>query len=129
MPKFFIFVPLNKNLVGMNKMLFAVLMLSLMLVASCKKDSTETCTHTDTTQTFTAKVKPIIDANCAVIGCHDGGTSGRSNLSTYAGVVNAVKNQNLIQQVQTGLMPQGLPALDTSDINKIILWRDNCYQQ
>ncbi len=114
----------------MNKTAICLFASLLLYVSACKKETTTpTCSPSDTTQTFTAKVKPIIDANCITSGCHDATASGGVNLTTYDGVVSATKNNNLISQVQSGLMPQGLPALPDSSINKIIAWKDNCYQQ
>lgn len=113
----------------MNKTILALAVVSLLCIASCKKETTTTCTPTDTTQTFTAKVKPIIDNNCVGAGCHDASSPPRVNLTTYDGVVSATKNNNLINQLQTGVMPKNGTPLPDSLIQKVIAWRDNCYQQ
>ena len=114
----------------MNKLTGVIVIAMLLGIAACKKDSTTSCTPSDTTQTYTAKVKAIMDANCISSGCHDAATaSGGVNLTTFAGTVSATKNNNLVQQVQTGLMPQGASKLADADIASIIAWRDNCYQE
>ena len=113
----------------MNKTLLAFIVIALS-VSSCKKDSTESCVATDTTQTYTAKVKPILDMHCTTAGCHDAGTqSGGVNLTNYNGAVDATKTHSLLTQVETGLLPQGMPHLSDAEINSIKAWRDNCYQQ
>jgi hypothetical protein len=114
----------------MNKAILAVSVLALFCVSSCKKDSTTACKTTDDTQTYQAKVKPILDTYCITSGCHDAGTSsGGVTLTTYNGAVDATKSHNLISQIQSGIMPQLQPKLPDSLINKIVAWRDNCYQQ
>src|ERR1041385_5043312 len=109
-----------------------LLLLFIMCFPSCKKDTTDSCSPTDTTQTYTAKIKPIMDANCVASGCHDAASAPLSdavNLSTFDGTMDAVKNKNMINQLQSGTMPKNAPALPDSLINRIISWRDNCYQQ
>ena len=113
-------------------MYFGLIMTTLLSVASCKKDSTPACTTTDSTQTFTAKIKPILDATCVTSGCHDAASAPLSNgvdLSNYDGAVAAAKNKDMVGLLQTGVMPKGGPVLPDSLINKIIAWRNNCYQR
>src|SRR5688500_4084334 len=115
-------IPIIKtNLSTMNKLILAISIAVLLQVTSCAKDDAPTgCTPTDTSQTYTANVKPILDTHCINSGCHDvsGGSSGLA-LTSYAGAVEGVKNHNLITQLQTGTMPQGMPKLPDSLINKI----------
>ncbi|TRW22369.1 cytochrome c [Flavobacterium zepuense] len=75
--------------------------------------------------TYQANVKAIIDNNC--VSCHsDGGQASFRDLTTYAGVVDAVQNAQLLDRIQrqngepgqmptTGRMPQG-------NINIILQW-------
>jgi hypothetical protein len=113
----------------MNKVTVCLFALLFLYVASCKKDST--CTTSDTTQTFAAKIKPIMDNSCNSVGCHNSASaSGGVVLDTYDGTVAAVKNKNLISAVSPGgSMPQGSNPLPDSLINKIIAWKNNCYQR
>jgi hypothetical protein len=66
-------------------------------------------------------IKPIIDSNCAISGCHVSGT-GRKDLSTYQGVKDVVDdgrlNQNVV--VEKTMPPSG--ALSTCNIAKIEAW-------
>lgn len=68
------------------------------------------------TETFAAKVKPIIDANC--VQCH--GTGGNSpNLTTYSSIsANAAKVKS---EVESRRMPQGF-SLSNDDIKSIVCW-------
>lgn len=75
--------------------------------------------------TYNANVKAIIDNNC--ISCHSaGGAASFRDLTTYALVVDAVQNTNLLERIQlqngepsqmpaTGRMPQG-------NIDLILQW-------
>lgn len=63
-------------------------------------------------------IEPIIDANCAVPGCHNGSRS--PNLSTLAGVqANA---QKIVQRTSNGSMPPGGDDLTADEVKKITCW-------
>jgi mono/diheme cytochrome c family protein len=73
--------------------------------------------------TYTANVKPIIDANC--IACHST-DSGNRPLQTYTQVKDAVLNTNLLDRIQRqngtqGQMPQG-GRMPQDKINTILQW-------
>jgi len=51
-----------------------------------------------TNTSFQAVIKPIIDTNCAVSGCHVSGT-GRKDLTTYQGIKDVVDDGRLEQHV------------------------------
>jgi cytochrome c5 len=94
----------------------------------------ETCAAAcDTTGTITwsGAIQSIFQNNCQ--SCHSGATpSGNLKLTTYAEVVNAVKNGRLLNAVKraTGVpaMPPSIP-LSTCDIRKIELWKNQNYIQ
>ncbi len=66
-------------------------------------------------------IKPIIDSNCAISGCHVSGT-GRKDLSSYQGVKDVVDDGRLNQHVVVSKdMPPSGP-LSTCNIAKIEAW-------
>lgn len=75
--------------------------------------------------TYSADIKPILQANC--YGCHGNGaaTAGIS-LDSYSGVEKQAKNSNLVGVITHSsgypAMPLGKPKLSDCDINKIKDW-------
>ena len=78
-----------------------------------------TCT---TTQSFSTNVNPIIQANCAISGCHDAVSSnGPGALITYQRIAD---NKTAIRTaVNTGQMPKN-GSLSAEQKNAIICWID-----
>jgi hypothetical protein len=80
----------------------------------------------DTTNiTFTQKIVPILNANCA--SCHSNsavlrGDGGGMKLQDYPDV-KAVVNQ-VYDAVNTGRMPKGGAKLDICSINAIRIWKN-----
>ncbi|WP_299252652.1 cytochrome c [uncultured Aquimarina sp.] len=72
----------------------------------------------DTTISFTASIKPIIDSNC--ITCHGG--SQFPDLRTYDGINN--NSARVRTQVVNRTMPQG-GSLSNEDIELIRCWIEN----
>ena len=65
--------------------ILACLCLIFLCLASCDKSSDNMNDCGGTTPTYTADIKPILDASCAKSGCHDAITMQNGvNLSTYA---------------------------------------------
>lgn len=110
----------------------------VVIFAGCYKDTEEelypdwTNTGADTTGcdttdvSFVTTIKPILDQNCAISGCHDAASSGNSgyDLSTYAGVnlskdriVGAVR-----QQTGFSAMPKGGAKLNNCQVSQISAW-------
>lgn len=107
----------------MNKIYTLIFsLLFLILVHSCKKEGDyDNLDCTSIAATFSANVKPIINANCLGSGCHDAG-SVNGDLTTYAGVKSKVRNGTFERQVLTDkTMPQ-LSALSLSDRQKLKCW-------
>jgi len=75
-----------------------------------------------TTQSFSTKVNPIIQANCTNAGCHDATSSnGPGALITYQRIFD---NRAAIRSaVQSGLMPKD-HALSAAQKTAIICWID-----
>lgn len=66
-------------------------------------------------------IKPIIDTNCAISGCHVSGT-GRKDLSTYQGLKDVIDDGRLNQFVviDKSMPPSG--PMSTCNIAKIEAW-------
>jgi hypothetical protein len=107
---------------------------------SCTKDKAQqppvnTCASVDSaTNTYTLRIKGIMDNNCASGGCHDAG-SASSNviLDTYAATKNSFQTKPCLCAIkQEGgclPMPQGGAKLADSLITFIQCWSDNGYPQ
>jgi hypothetical protein len=111
------------------KKMFVVLMIAGAL-AGCKKETVTTYDCTGVTPTYTATIKPILDANCASSGCHSASSSSQGyDLSSYAGSKSASSKSAFLGSIQhkSGYkaMPQGSGQLVDSDIKLISCWVQN----
>jgi uncharacterized membrane protein len=86
------------------------------------------------TVTYTGTVKSIIDNNC--ISCHGNPPtqSAPMSLTTYANVMDAVANKNLIGRISLNngdpsLMPKNGLRLPQNQIDAITQWKNNNYPQ
>ena len=108
---------------------FGAFALTLTLI-QCKKDSIDTATCTGTPPTYTADIKPIMNASCALAGCHNA-TSKQDgyDLSSYAGTVAAAGKAAFLGSIQHksgySAMPQGASQLSAAALNKIECWVQN----
>lgn len=80
-----------------------------------------------TTVSYTADVRPILDAKCATAGCHDAGTgAGGYDFSTHATTQPSATNGKLVGTVNWtagfSAMPKNQPKLSQCEINKITRW-------
>jgi len=97
------------------------------IVYACSKSNgsggtitTPTCTGT---QSFTNDVNPIIQATCAISGCHaNGSVNGPGALTSYSQIFNA--RAAIRTAIANGTMPK-TGTLSTTDRNTIICWIDN----
>ncbi len=92
------------------------------------------CNPTDTINTYFKSAKAILDGYCLGSGCHGGAGSAGVILDSYTSSVSAAKTNAKffcsIDWTCTPHMPQGYHApIDTSEINALLRWRDNCYAQ
>ena len=95
----------------------------LLLFSSCTyNEIVPVCAPDD--QTFADLVQPIIETNC--IGCHNESSGRPAILTTYDGVINAVNNHALKDEVVSLQMPPpyGSSSLSSSEINIITSWID-----
>jgi hypothetical protein len=112
-----------------NRLLLSVFSL-LLLVIACKKDAVDTADCSGFSPTYTADIKPILDASCALSGCHDSiSQQDGKNLSTYEGALAVSQNDEFLGAIQhkSGYepMPQGGPKLADATIELITCWVQN----
>lgn len=69
---------MKRNKIG----LLSILGITL-IIAACQKDSPADC---DTVPTYNSNVKEIIDSNCTLSGCHDGGSGAPGNFKNFQGL-------------------------------------------
>lgn len=111
----------------MDKLMQALKFMVLIALSACYYDSEEelypnqTCDTSDIT--FQAVIKPIVDANCALSGCHVPGT-GRVDYTTYQGIKIVADDGRLRQRVviERTMPPSG--PLSACDRSKIEIWLD-----
>lgn len=89
---------------------------------------TSSCVTTDIR--YANIVKPIVDANCNVTGCHNSATNaGGYDLSTYAGLKAVATSGQLVGSIThaSGFsqMPQGREKLSDCQISQIQTWVAN----
>ena len=97
-------------------------------VSACYYDNEETlypnessCYSPDVS--FSADIKPMIDAKCATAGCHVSGT-GRVVLTTFQSIKNIAEDGQLDDRVlQRKDMPPSAP-LSRCDQEKLQAWLD-----
>jgi hypothetical protein len=112
----------------MIKKIVVTMVVSMGLFIACTSDKEELLNAsgndcTGINATFSANVAPIIQTNCALSGCHEGGsTNGPGALTNYTQVHNAAAA--IKAAVRSGLMPQG-GSLTAGQIKTISCWVDS----
>jgi len=85
-------------------------------------------THCDSLNvSYNLDVKPIVNTNCAITGCHLPGGIGPGNFSSYdvfSGVSQTVAIRIQLPFSDTHHMPQG-GVLPPEDIEKLLCWIEN----
>lgn len=80
----------------------------------------------DTTNvTYAHDIKPIFDAKCSIVGCHDAATNaGGYNFSTQSGIQTPALNGKIVNSINwiNSPMPKNLPKLPQCEIDKITRW-------
>jgi hypothetical protein len=108
-----------------------LLIVSLLLLSTgCSKENggggggtTTVDCATVTSKAFAANVSPIIQASCAIAGCHAAGSgNGPGALTTYSQI--STNASSIRSAVSSGRMPQG-STLSTAQKNSIICWIDS----
>lgn len=112
------------------KQLFYILaiIVSGLIFHACSKEKAPkqpiTTTITETIS-FSQKIQPLIQQNCATSGCHDAGTAENGyNLSNYAGISNNAEDMLYSMRGQNGFtpMPFGGPMLENMLIDQFQAW-------
>jgi len=67
---------------------------------------------------FGATIKPIIETNCALTGCHL--DQGNITFAVFSNI--QVRTADIIARIQSGNMPKNGPRLNQADIDAIICW-------
>ena len=100
-----------------------IFLFGLLILTSCTyNELTPICTPDE--QIFCDLVQPIIESNC--MGCHSESSSRPAVLTTYDGVIDALKSHSLRDKVISLKMPPyGAPPMSQSDITTIKDWA-NC---
>jgi hypothetical protein len=86
--------------------------------------------YCDTTAVkWSSTIQPIIQVNCAYVGCHTGSTPGGGiDLSTYAGVKSSAQSGALVGSIEHAgnytPMPNTGEKMPECTISKIRIWVD-----
>ena len=112
------------------KKIFLPLVLAVAL-CGCYNDNSEDLYPASlcntTTVTYSATIKPIVTANCAISGCHTGSFPANGiELDDYAGLKSIANSGQLLGTInhQSGYsaMPQNLPQLPQCSLDQIAKW-------
>ena len=119
---------------------FAVMVLLFAIfLMGCGDDGTSSDTSDGEVEnpSFSQHIQPILNANCALAGCHGGSSPVADySLTSYAGMLgngtdstpNVVSGKSsesfLYQRVESGAMPPGATRLEAKDVVTIKNWID-----
>lgn len=101
------------------------------ILSSCTDDTGSSNDCAGVVATYSTTVKSVLDASCALAGCHSGTTPANGfNFSNYTGAkaVATSSGEKLIcainQSGNCSPMPQGGSKLDANTIKLITCWVD-----
>ena len=102
----------------------------VIFLISCAKDEDPVVDCTGPTPTYTTDIKAILDASCALSGCHNSATQQAGiDLSNYADAKIVSTEERFLGAInhKEGFepMPQNSPKLSTDKINLISCWVQN----
>jgi uncharacterized membrane protein len=107
--------------------LFAIVVLDWMIsLASCKKTGQDQPAPDPCKPKYTTDIKPVINAKCAVPGCHD----ANSTVAKFT-IDSIVKNRADIGRIRGHVFelkimpPQAAPQLTEEEKFKLKCWLDN----
>ena len=99
------------------------LFFSLFIFSSCTWNELPKVICVPDEQVYLDLVQPIIENNC--ISCHSTPANMPAVLGSYDGVIDALRNYSLKEEVINRTMPPyGSPPLSDSEINIIQKWAD-----
>ena len=104
----------------------SLIMVSFYLV-SCKKEAVDIFDCSGLTPTYTADIKPILDASCAKSGCHNAATAKKGvNLSTFASASSVSQEARFLGAIQHkqgyAKMPDDGPKLPDAQVELLTCW-------
>lgn len=73
-------------------------LLVILLGNACKKDEYKNLDCSSISSTYSASIKPIINSNCTLSGCHNAGSSN-GDYTTYNGLKTIADNRKLEDRV------------------------------
>jgi hypothetical protein len=122
--------PMSSNIVTLKTIPMStihsatILMLFALIVISCSKDDTTTADCSGSTPTYTADIAPILNASCALSGCHTAAfPSDGIDLSSYQKAKSASLNGKVLASMKHSsgakAMPLGGAKLPDGDIRKV----------
>ena len=80
--------------------------------------------HGDTGTSFATDIKPILDKNCAVPGCHNGDNGASRNWTVFTQVQNNASNIGT-RTTNKSMPPAGSTVLTEDQIRLIACWVDD----
>lgn len=106
--------------------IFAIIMLAAFY--SCKHVVKYDCTGS--APTYSENVRPLLDAACAISGCHAGNDpEGGINLSNYTDAAAAAKKKSFMGSIQHKpfyhKMPKDADRLPDAQIHILFCWIEN----
>lgn len=108
-------------------LLFLALALGL---SSCGKDAITMFDCTGISPTYSIDIKPILNASCALSGCHDAFSPNAGfDFSTYNSASSGSQSGRFLGAIQQKrgflAMPNGLPKLGDDKIKLLTCWVEN----
>lgn len=102
-----------------------IIVFGILAVFSCRKE--ESKTDCPTIPTYEGAVKVIIQENCAIAGCHDGGPFAPGNYTSFQGLNVVTSNGKFRRRVlEIKDMPLGI-ELSEDDFNTLKCWSEGGY--
>jgi hypothetical protein len=115
------------RLINLPNKTLLLLVFGLVFFFACSKDPDTNIDCTGLTPTYTADIKPILDASCAISGCHDAITQQNGyDFSSYESAKSASQGSRFLGAIQhkSGFvaMPYNLPKLSDDKVQQLTCW-------
>lgn len=106
---------------------FIAVFVLLFIGTACNKKQPATCDGS--TPTYESEIKAIISDNCNSSSCHGSG-SKNGDFTTFQGLKPQLDNGKFKSEViDSQTMPKGGAKLTSSQLAKIVCWKDNGYPE
>ena len=105
------------------KLWIAILLVCTLLFATCKPEPEPipVVPCTETPHTYTANIKPIVEAKCAITGCHVAGFAN-GDYTTFNAVKQVADNGLLRSRVLDDKTMPLTGSLTEAELNKFNCW-------